>query len=275
MCCRFKLYVGKVIGSANIPYCIVQLIFAAPGEVAYSGCRGNDAIVTHNGEEVAASKGEQLTVNDQPLTYIANGDVEADGMTYAVSDTPFGPYGDPVRLDAKLFYAAKHVENGTDAYMVGWARRSESVSSTQDVNGWAGNLCVQKLVQNPDGSLALAPVDAILTQFTARRELLIDTMETELAAGSAYNFADLYTAYEGYCLTGKLRFEKKGTFGLAFDYNGRDDKYKLITLSPSAGTLSLSFNKGTTPITETAAPIEAGKDYTFTFVQEGSVGIFQ
>ncbi len=78
-----KLYVGKVIGSTNIPYCIVQLIFAAPGEVAYSGCRGNDAIVTHNGEEVAASKGEQLTVNDQPLTYIANGDVEADGMTYA------------------------------------------------------------------------------------------------------------------------------------------------------------------------------------------------
>ena len=78
-----KLYVGKVIGSTNIPYCIVQLIFAAPGEVAYSGCRGNDAIVTHNGEEVAASKGEQLTVNDQPLTYIANGDVKADGMTYA------------------------------------------------------------------------------------------------------------------------------------------------------------------------------------------------
>jgi len=204
------------------------------------------------------------------ITYSA----QDDTLWYAVSDTPYGPYGDPERLDAELFYAAKHVENGTDAYMVGWARRSESVSSTQDVNGWAGNLAVQKLVQNADGTLALAPVDAILAQYTARRELLIDTMETELAAGSAYNFADLYTAYESYCLTGKLRFEKTGTFGLAFDYNGRDDKYKFVALSPKDGTLSLSFNKGTTPITETAASIEAGKDYSFTFVQEGSVGIF-
>ena len=78
------LYVGKVIGSTNIPYCIVQLIFAAPGDVSYSGCRNNDAEVNLNGEAVADSKGQALTVNGEALSYIANGDltVESTGETY-------------------------------------------------------------------------------------------------------------------------------------------------------------------------------------------------
>ena len=152
--------------------------------------------------------------------------------------------------------------------MVGWARRSESVSSTQDVNGWAGNLAVQQLLQNPDGSLYLAPVSGVIAQHTARRQLLVDSMETEIAAGSAYNYADLFTAYESYVLTGTLKFEKTGSFGLAFDYNGRQEKYKTIVLDPAKGTLSLQFNEGSTLITETAVQLEAGKD------QEGSVGVF-
>ena len=204
------------------------------------------------------------------LTYSA----QDDTLWYAVSDAPYGPYSEPVRLDGKLFYAAKHVENGTDAFMVGWARRSESVSSTQDVTGWAGNLAVQKLIQNPDGTLALAPADAILAQYTGRRQLLVEGMEASVAAGSAYGYTDLCTAYESYLLTGTLRFEKSGSFGLAFDYNGRADKYKFITLDPVANTLSLQFNEGATPITDTAAELEAGKDYAFTYIQEGSVGIF-
>ena len=204
------------------------------------------------------------------LTYSA----QDDTLWYAVSDAPYGPYGDPVRLDGKLFYAAKHVEDGQNAYMVGWARRSESVSSTQDVNGWAGNLAVQRLLQNPDGTLYLAPVDAVIGQHTARRQLLVDTMDAQVAAGSAYNYAELFTAYESYVLTGTLTFEKTGSFGLAFDYSGRQDKYKTIVLDPAKGTLSLQFNEGSTLITETAAPLEAGKEYTFTYIQEGSVGVF-
>ena len=197
-----------------------------------------------------------------------------DTLWYAMSDSPYGPYGDAVRLDGKLFYAAKHVDNGADTYMVGWARRSESVSSTQDVNGWAGNLAVQKLLQNPDGTLYLAPVDAIKAQFTNRRQLLVDGMTAETAAGSAYGYTDIATVYERFMLTGKLKFDKTGACGFAFDYNGRADKYKLIVLDPKAGTLSLQFNEGSTTITETAVKLEAGKEYAFTYIQEGSVGIF-
>ena len=204
------------------------------------------------------------------LTYSA----QDDTLWYAVADAPYGPYSQPVRLDGKLFYAAKHVSDGSKVYMVGWARRSESVSSTQDVNGWAGNLAVQELIVRPDGALALKPVDSILGQYTARRELLIDTMETTLAAGSSYNYQDVCTAYESYLLTGTVQFEKSGSFGLAFDYNGRQDKYKFITLDPAQGTLSLQFNEGSTTITETAVTLTPGTAYDFTYIQEGSVGIF-
>ncbi len=63
-----------------------------------------------------------------------------------------------------------------------------------------------------------------------------------------------------------------GSFGLAFDYNGREDKYKLITFAND--TLGVSFNEGTTPITHTAADTEPNNVYSFTYIQEGSVGIF-
>lgn len=77
-----KVYVGQVIGSTNVPYCIVQLIFATPGDVAFSGCRNNHAEVILNGETVTAAKGQVLTVNDEPLPYIANGDLTVEDTNY-------------------------------------------------------------------------------------------------------------------------------------------------------------------------------------------------
>ena len=75
-------------------------------------------------------------------------------------------------------------------------------------------------------------------------------------------------------LKGKFSYSGKGSFGLAFDYNGQDDKQKTICLEPATQTLQLLFNEGSTKITETAAALEAGREYSFTYIQEGSVGIF-
>ena len=205
------------------------------------------------------------------ITYSA----QDDTLWYAVSDTPYGPYGDPVRLDGKLFYAAKHVEDGEKYYMVGWARRSESVSSTQDVAGWAGNMAAQEIIQNSDGTLYLDPVDAVAESFSVRRELPCEGgTHAYVASGSAYNYADAFTCYESFMLTGEFTFTGEGSFGLSFDYNGRDDKNKFISIAPSDGVMRLAFNEGGTVITETAAPLTAGETYSFTYIQEGSVGIF-
>ena len=208
-------------------------------------------------------------------TYYLTYSAQDDTLWYATSDTPYGPYGAPTRLDGKLFYAAKHVENGEKLYMVGWARRSESVSSTQDVAAWAGNLAVQEILQNPDGTLALAPVNEIAKEFSVRRQLEIEgETHAYIEAGASYTYTDVFTCYESYMLTGEFVFTGSGSFGLSFDYNGRAEKNKLIVISPSKGTLSLEFNEGSTLITDTAAALTAGETYSFTYMQEGSVGIF-
>ncbi len=204
------------------------------------------------------------------LTYSA----QDDTLWYAKAEAPYGPYSAPVRLDAKLFYAAKHVDNGTDNYMVGWARRSESPSSTQEVSGWGGNVVVQKIKQLENGDLVLVPAHAIQAQYTKRRELPADADALTVASGARYSYVDAFTCYESFMLKGKLTFSGKGCFGLAFDYNGQQGKYKLITLDPVSQTIQLQFNEGSTVITETAAALEADKEYSFTYIQEGSVGVF-
>lgn len=197
-----------------------------------------------------------------------------DTLWYASADEQFGPYSEPERLEGKLFYAAKHVEGGENSYMVGWARRSESPSSTQDVAAWAGNLVVQKIVQREDGKLALAPVDGIMDQFSVRRELLLDVPQALMEAGSMYNYREVFNCYERFMLTGTFTCSDTGSFGLSFDYNGKQDKYKLLSISPREGKLQLSFNEGSTPIAETAVDIQPGQEYSFTYIQEGSVGVF-
>ena len=204
------------------------------------------------------------------LTYSA----QDDTLWYAVSDTPYGPYGEARRLDGELFYAAKHVEGPEGAFMVGWARRSESPSSTSEVSGWAGNLAVQKVIQKENGDLVLAPVEAVTGKYTARRHLAAESDSIQVQAGSRYAYTEAFTAYESFLLKGKFTYSGKGCFGLAFDYNGQADKYKLITLDPSKQKLQLQFNEGSTLITETDTALEAGKEYAFTYLQEGSVGIF-
>ena len=204
------------------------------------------------------------------ITYSA----QDDTLWYAMSDTPYGPYGEAKRLDGDLFYAAKHVESPDGSYMVGWARRSESPSSTTDVSGWAGNLAVQQLKQKENGELALAPVEAVEAQYNKRRPLRIDKDAIEIQAGSRYSYTDVFTAYETFMLKGKFTYTGSGSFGLAFDYNEQSDKTKIIALNPTEQKLRLLFNEGDTLITETAVSLEAGREYSFTYIQEGSVGIF-
>lgn len=204
------------------------------------------------------------------LTYSA----QDDTLWYAMADAPYGPYSDPVRLDGKLFYAAKHVEDGQNAYMVGWARRSESPSSTQDVAAWGGNLVVQQLVQREDGTLCLAPARTIADSFSVRCPLVIPDTHACVEAGTLYTYTDVFTCRERFLLSGEFTFTGTGAFGLSFDYNGQQEKNKLISLSPAEGKVQLLFNEGSTLIAESAVELQPGQTYSFTYLQEGSVGVF-
>ena len=204
------------------------------------------------------------------VTYSA----QDDTLWYASSENRYGPYGEPKRLEGKLFYAAKHVEDGENSYMVGWARRSESASSTQDVAAWAGNLVVQKIAQKENGDLVLVPVDSVMQQFNQRRELLIQQPHDFIQAGARYVYSEVFACYESFMITGEFTYTGSGSFGLCFDYNGKTDKYKMISISPSENKVQLYFNEGETLIAENAIALEEGKTYSFTYIQEGSVGVF-
>lgn len=204
------------------------------------------------------------------ITYSA----QDDTLWFASADSQFGPYSEAKRMEGKLFYAAKHVEDGENSYMVGWARRSESPSSTSEVSGWAGNLVVQKIIQKENGDLALAPVDSAAEQFSVRRALAFDGTQTEIEAGAIYSYSDALTCYESFLLSGTFQYTGSGSFGLCFDYNGRADKYKMISISPNEQKLQLLFNEGSTLIAENTIEIKPNQEYSFTYIQEGSVGVF-
>lgn len=197
---------------------------------------------------------------------------QEDTLWYATANSRFGPYSNAARLEGKLFYAAKHVEDGENSYMVGWARRSNSASSTQEVSGWAGNIAVQKLQQKEDGSLTLVPVESVVSAFEAQKAL--DMPEVTLKAGSSYSFEKAFTSSERFMLKGEFTYTGTGAFGLAFDFNGKEEQYKLISMDPAANKLRLSFNKGAAQITETQAALHPNQKHSFTYIQDGSVGIF-
>ena len=172
-----------------------------------------------------------------------------DTLWYAKADEQYGPYDEPKRLEGKLFYAAKHVEDGEGSYMVGWARRSDNPFS-RTVTAWAGNLMVQEMKQKENGDLYLTVPEQIRNAFPEEQ-----------------SFTDTVSATETFKVTGSFIFRDAGTFGMAME-----DKY--ISIDPEAGLLQLGFAEGKLPIAETAVELKDGETYSFTYMQDGSAGLF-
>ena len=204
------------------------------------------------------------------LTYSAQDDV----LWYASAAEPYGPYSAPVCLDGPLFYAAKHVEDGENSYMVGWARRSGSERDTRKVSEWAGNLLVQQIHQQEDGALVLEPVEAIEEQYQEAVALIPESTEIVLEAEGERRYEALCGAEDSFLLKGTFRFERDGCFGLAFDYKEEEEDYKLITVNPADQELCLQFRGGSVTPAREAAVLKAGEIYPFTYIQEDSVGVF-
>ena len=95
-----------------------------------------------------------------------------------------------------------------------------------------------------------------------------------MEASDSRTYTEAFTAYERFLINGKFSFTGSGPFGLAFDFQNKQEEDKLIWLDPSADKLELRFGGGENIITETAAILEPGKTYSFTYIQEGSVGVF-
>ena len=204
------------------------------------------------------------------LTYSAQDDV----LWYASSEDPYGPYTDPISLDGPLFYAAKHVSDGENAYMVGWARRSGSEKDTRKVSEWAGNLVVQQIRQLPDESIVLEPVSAITDLYSDGSFFTPENTPVLLDSKDGRVYETLCESAESFMLEGDFLYEGGGAFGLAFDYKDGEEDYKLITVHPEEEKLYLQFRGGRSVPAEETVTLQPDNTYHFTYIQEDSVGVF-
>lgn len=193
-------------------------------------------------------------------------------LYYAASKERFGPFSEPIALDGKLFYAAKHVDNGKDFYMVGWGRRSCTLTSLTQLSAWGGNLLVQTLKQRADGSLYLAPVDAVAQQYQHAQPLLAEP-SLKLSAEQTYQEQAVFTVHDYFRLSGRFTYTGKGSFGLAFAFD-KPKEDKRIEIDASTQMLRFTFNQGTVTMAEAPLALTAGWEYSFTYIQEGSLGVF-
>ncbi len=122
--------------------------------------------------------------------------------------------------------------------------------------------------------MVLAPADKILDQFKNKRDLLLGESQVLVEADSSYNYVDAFTCYERFLLKGEFTYSGEGSFGLCFDYSGKSEQYKMISICPGENRLQHTFNEGSTLIAEMEAALTPGETYSFTYIQEGSVGIF-
>lgn len=204
------------------------------------------------------------------ITYSA----QDDTLWYAVADSRFGEYSTPVRMDGKLFYAAKHISDGTNNYMVGWTRRSEAPATVQELTAWAGNMSVHRLFQNADGTLCLAPVENIENAFDKQKALLVGSDEISIRSFIKSEHKKVFNSCERFMLKGKFSFKGTGSFGLEFccGVNAKDNR--LISINPSGETVTLAFNNGKKVMAQTTVKLEKNTEYSFTYIQEGSAGAF-
>lgn len=204
------------------------------------------------------------------LTYSA----QDDTLWYARSTEPYGPYEEPVRMDNPLYYAAKHVDDGENYYMAGWARRSQSETSTSSINEWAGNLVVQEIHQKEDGSLVLAPVKAVEDQYQIESPVTVENGAVILEAGEERVNQEIGSNSDSYMVKGSFTYTGQGSFGLAFDFKDGEENDKLIALDTKAQMMYLQFKGGKRRITELDMDLAEGETYNFTYIQENSVGVF-
>ena len=74
-------------------------------------------------------------------------------------------------LDSRGMYAGKTASDGTNRYLWGWVptrkgNNTLNVGDDKEEPEWGGNLVCHRIYQHADGSLTLAPIDAVAAKYT-------------------------------------------------------------------------------------------------------------
>ena len=180
------------------------------------------------------------------MTYSAQPE---DTVWYTVSDEKFSG------LEGKHFYAPKIVEGDAGTFLVGWVYRRDALSDNSKLY-WGGHLLAHKMVFNADDTITLTAPDGLQRYFGYENDL--DRAEIDVSVGNRYA-AD---SYESYLLKGKFRYTGAEPFGILLGYG--DDA--------AAKTLGYRLPGKTVNECEYRMDLKENTEYSFTYIQEGSVG---
>lgn len=172
-------------------------------------------------------------------------------------------------LDSRGFYAGKTASNGSERYIFGWCptrngkdNTATQTSTTQSLD-WAGTLVAHRLLQHEDGTLTLAPVEAIAQKYTSEQGVRL--MNTE---GSVTVTDSLYTLAENsHILFPRLGYHNH--LSLTVRTEGSEDHFGL---SFARGTSMTSTADSSVYYTLSVHP-ESLTTRKINFEQEGEGGI--
>jgi len=205
------------------------------------------------------------------LTYSAQGN-PMDTVWIAESDKMFSGYINHRRIEGLHFYAAKTVKGDDGIYLIGWMYRKQDQKKgiCDDASlYWGGHVVVHKIEFGRDGEPYLAPIDGFDDYYGYTEESVKNEMQF---SENVVSSAKLCDGKESYMLTGNFVFENEGDFGVVLGY---DDEYKRY-ISYSYKNKNAGFYLRDAKIADASITLslEKDKEYSFVYVQEGSVGLF-
>ncbi len=133
-------------------------------------------------------------------------------------------------LDSRGFYAGKTASDGTDRYIWGWCASRAGLSNTGAAD-WAGNLVAHRLIQNPDGTLTTAKVEAIDSRFKSS-----ETFDGfNLSAAASKLMPRLGTANSiSFTVTTSSATD---CFGMSFARGSDSEKWYSVIVNPESDTV--------------------------------------
>lgn len=194
-----------------------------------------------------------------------------DTVWYTYSDSMFANYVKPKRLEGKVFYAPKTVEDDKgNIYLIGWASRKREPIDTADLY-WGGHLMVHKMVCYDDGSVKLFPINDLDKYYGYNAQVKQDKVSFSLSEKSLQAIGD---GKESYMVKGKFKFTGNGKFGLVLGLGGDKSEYRHIGYSAANKKLYSCVSNGISEVSYFDCVLAENKEYEFLYYMEGSVGVF-
>ena len=190
-----------------------------------------------------------------------------DTVWYAVSNQKFSGYGEPRRLDGKHFYAAKIVEGDKGTFLVGWVYRRSGFTDTSDLY-WGGHLVAHKMHFNDDGTISLTHPEGIEAYFGFEKQTEMDMLSLQTGKRKVGE------AFESFLVQGSLSYSGKEKFGIVLGYGYSFSAYRYVEYDPVEQKLGYRIEGKKDCECEVSMALDENTVYDFTYIQEGSVGIF-